>query len=186
MSRRLVKTSKFLSLILRHRPELLGLSLEAGGWLDVEQLLAAAKAHNKELDRELLEEVVCKNNKKRFAFNAEKTKIRASQGHSVDIELGYRAQAPPEILYHGTAQHFLDNILKEGLLKMDRHQVHLSADISTAENVGRRHGKLVLLVVQAQKMQAAGYAFYQSANGVWLTDTVPPEYLQLWAGGPSA
>ena len=179
MNRRIVKTSKFLSLILRHRPELLGLSLEAGGWLDVEQLLAAAKAHNKDLDRELLEEVVCKNNKKRFAFNAEKTKIRASQGHSVAIDLGYTAQIPPQILYHGTAQRFLANILSEGLLKMNRHQVHLSADVATAETVGRRHGKLVLLVVRAQEMQAAGYAFYQSDNGVWLTEAVPPQYLSL-------
>lgn len=171
------KISKFLSLVLRHKPETIGLELDENGWANTADLLQKLKKNNKEISLKTLQEVVATNNKKRFAFNEDGSKIRASQGHSIQIDLGYTASIPPTTLFHGTATRFLESIKKGGLIKGSRHQVHLSKDLETATNVGGRHGKVVVLEVAAGKMQAAGFEFFVSENGVWLTDHVPVEYL---------
>jgi putative RNA 2'-phosphotransferase len=176
--KQIVKTSKFLSLVLRHRPEVIGINLDAHGWVDVNELIDKSNANGREMNFELLQAIVKNNNKKRFAFNEDLTKIRASQGHSVEIELGYLPCNPPNILYHGTATRFIDSILKNGLIKGNRHHVHLSKDKETASNVGRRHGKLVILEVDAKSMHEKGCHFYVSENSVWLTENVPSEYLK--------
>ncbi len=172
-----VKISKFLSYVLRHKPEAIGITLEDGGWINVDMLLQAVNATGKPLTRDMLEDVVRTNDKQRFAFSDDGTKIRASQGHSVRIDLGLRPLPPPDRLYHGTATRFLDSILSDGLQPQSRHHVHLSADEPTALRVGQRHGKPVILRVDAGVMHADGHAFFLSANGVWLTAAVPPAYL---------
>lgn len=177
--KQIVKTSKFLSLVLRHKPEVIGLKLDNEGWADVEDLIKKSNAEGRKINLELLKEVVRTNNKKRFAFNEDKTKIRASQGHSVEIDLGYLPTTPPDVLYHGTATRFLDSILKSGLIKGSRRHVHLSKDKDTASNVGQRHGKLVMLEADAKKMFEKGFEFYVSENGVWLTEAVPSEFLRV-------
>jgi putative RNA 2'-phosphotransferase len=172
-----VKTSKFLSLVLRHEPHKLGLTLDTAGWVSVSVLLDALQQHNRPLTRAQLEHIVVTNNKQRFAFSEDGQRIRANQGHSVEIELGYELAVPPAVLYHGTATRFLDSIRAQGLVKGARHHVHLSADEATARNVGTRHGKPVILIVQAAQMHEVGYDFFLSANGVWLTDHVPHSFL---------
>lgn len=174
-----VETSKFLSFVLRHQPESIGIQLDDQGWVDVEELLAAAGRHGRQLDRVLLERVVETNDKRRFAFSEDRLKIRANQGHSVEIDLGLVPVEPPDLLYHGTATRFLDSIRAGGLTSGERRHVHLSPDAETAVAVGRRHGKPVVLTVQAGRMHAAGHPFFLSANGVWLTDRVPTEYLLI-------
>ncbi len=178
----LVKTSKFLSLVLRHRPDKIGLTLDAQGWADVDELLRKANQHGVALTRDRLQQVVAQNDKQRFAFNADGTRIRASQGHSIQIDLGLEPIAPPQLLYHGTATRFLASIRQQGLVRGQRDHVHLSPDEATARKVGARHGEPIVLVVNAEKMHAAGFIFYRSANGVWLTDHVPVEYLNFPAG----
>ncbi len=175
------KTSKFLSLVLRHEPERIGLTLDAAGWAEVDALLTALRHHGHAITRAELEEVVATNEKKRFAFSDDGRRIRASQGHSVEVELGYAPQTPPEQLYHGTATRFVSSILAEGLIKGERQHVHLSADRDTALKVGQRHGQPALFIVNAVRMQAAGHAFFRSENGVWLTEHVPVEFLELQA-----
>ncbi|TGD80326.1 RNA 2'-phosphotransferase [Hymenobacter wooponensis] len=172
------RISKFLSLHLRHQPELLGVTLEAGGWVGVKALLAACARRGFPLTREQLEEVVTSSDKQRFAFDESGTRIRAQQGHSVPVELGLVAQVPPPKLYHGTVAAALPAIREQGLQKMQRHHVHLSPDVETARHVGSRRGRPVLLAVDAAALHAAGATFYQSGNGVWLTDEVPPQYLR--------
>lgn len=172
--------SKFLSLVLRHQPETIGIVLDEQGWVAVEELLQKLKAKGVQLDRNGLQQIVDTNNKKRFAFNEDGTKIRASQGHSLPVNLGYSETAPPAILYHGTAEKNLEAIRKEGLQKQKRHHVHLSGDPETAKTVGGRHGKPVVFEVAAGKMHEDGYRFFFSANGVWLTSGVPPQYLHLY------
>lgn len=172
-----VKISKFLSLVLRHQPSKIGLTLDSAGWVGVVELLAACKAHGVALTQTELESVVRNNNKQRFAFSADGLRIRASQGHSVEVELDYKAAAPPPILYHGTVDRFLTSIQANGLVKGKRHHVHLSADVKTAEIVGHRRGKAIVLEVLSGQMHEDGYEFFLSANGVWLTDMVPPKYL---------
>jgi len=171
------RISKFLSLILRHRPELIQLKLEPGGWVAVSLLLEKMAEHREGISLENLQLVVRKNSKQRFSFNLDGTKIRANQGHSVNIDLQLSAQSPPEFLYHGTAQSSLGSILKNGLDKRQRHHVHLSADTTTARQVGQRHGKAIVLKVLAQEMYQHGFDFYKSDNGVWLSDRIPPTYL---------
>ena len=171
--------SKFLSLVLRHKPETIGLTLDEGGWADVEQLMDRMSDNGTHLTFELLDEIVQTNDKKRFLFNEDKTRIKANQGHSIDIEHGFSPQVPPEILYHGTARRHADSILKSGLVKRQRHHVHLSADTDTALKVGQRHGKPVVFEVMSGLMHEKGMVFYCSENGVWLTDHVPPDYLKL-------
>jgi putative RNA 2'-phosphotransferase len=176
--RRLVRTSKYLSKHLRHRPERLDLTLDDGGWVGVDELLAACAAHGFALTRAELEEVVARNDKRRFAFDASGTRIRASQGHSLEVDLGLDAVAPPAELFHGTNERSVDDILRDGLDRRGRHHVHLSPDVATATRVGGRRGRPVVLAVDAARMAADGHAFYRSANGVWLTDAVPPGYLR--------
>lgn len=179
--KRLVKLSKYLSRHLRHQPRALGLTLEPGGWVAVETLLAAMARHGMTISRAELDEIVARNNKQRFAFDAMGERIRASQGHSVAVDLQLAPTAPPDTLYHGTARSVVDAILREGLRKMRRQHVHLSADIDTAVNVGGRHGAPAVLLVDAAAMARDGYLFYRSENGVWLTESVPPRYLRLLA-----
>jgi putative RNA 2'-phosphotransferase len=174
----MTKISKFLSLVLRHNPGAIGLHLDGQGWAEVEELLARATAHGNGFTLDELHEVVAGNDKKRFTLSEDGSRIRAAQGHSVKVELALPPASPPEILWHGTATRFLTSILHEGLTPQSRQHVHLSAEWATAVAVGRRHGKPVVLKVQAAQMAAAGFTFWQAANGVWLCDRVPPEYLE--------
>ena len=175
----LVSTSKFLSLVLRHQPDVIGLSLDAEGWADIDELIRLAQGH-KPLTRALIEAVVeNNNNKQRFAISDDGQRIRARQGHSIDVDLGFVPVTPPALLYHGTATRFVASIRREGLVKRSRQHVHLSADADTATNVGARHGTPAILVVHAAEMVAAGHAFYRSENGVWLTDAVPADFIDF-------
>lgn len=171
--------SKFLSLILRHSPETIGLQLDENGWADVTELITKAAAHRQVFDMATLEMVVAGNDKQRFAFNEDHTRIRANQGHSINVELNLVAQEPPEVLYHGTVAKFLQNIQQEGLLKMSRQHVHLSKERATAEKVGSRRGVPVILTVRSGQMFRDGISFYLSENGVWLTDAVPARYIEF-------
>ncbi|MFJ4469817.1 RNA 2'-phosphotransferase [Streptomyces sp. NPDC089424] len=175
--RRTVKVSKYLAKHLRHQPERIGLTLDEGGWIEIETLIAAATAHGFRFTREELDHVVAANDKKRFAV--EGTRIRASQGHSVQVDLGLPPATPPAYLYHGTVAASLDAIRAEGLRPMNRHDVHLSADRETATRVGARRGRPVVLAVDAGTMHDDGHVFHVSANGVWLTQGVPPQYLRF-------
>lgn len=171
--------SKFLSLILRHHPEVIGISLDAHGWADVHDLLTGINADpHRFITRPLLETIVAKDEKGRYSFNSDHTKIRANYGHSIPVDLELEAAIPPKILYHGTAQQFVSSISKQGLLPMDRLYVHLSIDIPTATKVAMRHGKPVIYQIHTQEMRADGYCFYQSPNGIWLTKRVPVKYLE--------
>lgn len=172
------RISKFLSLVLRHKPETIGLTLQEGGWAVVEELITKINQKGMSLDRELLQFIVDNNDKKRFAFNNDGTMIRASQGHSIEVDLNLLVATPPQVLYHGTAAHTVEAVLKEGLKKRNRHHVHLSAQRDTATSVGARHGKPILLEIDTVAMQAAGHVFYLSANGVWLADEVPPAFIK--------
>jgi len=176
---RLTQISKYLSKHLRHKPEQIGLVLEIGGWVEVDELLKACRTHQFPISYLELEEVVKTSDKQRFSFNETQTKIRANQGHSYPIDLQLKPIEPPHLLYHGTHQKALSSILKKGLLKQSRHHVHLSAEIATAIQVGQRRGKPVVLEIAAQTMYDQGYQFYRSDNGVWLVETVPPEYLNI-------
>ncbi len=173
------RLSKLLSLVLRHDPAHLGLTLDDQGWVSVDALLTQARAHQVPLTCEGLLHLVATNGKQRFRLSDNQQRIRASQGHSVAVDLGYVPVGPPAALYHGTAERNLHVVLAQGLLKMDRRHVHLSADSATARQVGSRHGAPVVLVVDTARMHADGHPFYQADNGVWLTDAVPPQYLRL-------
>src|SRR4051812_22596965 len=174
-----IKASKFLSLILRHEPERVGLTLGEAGWVSVEELLRAVNSHGLPLTLEQLQHIVAMSDKKRFAFSEDGLRIRANQGHSVEIDLQYSRQVPPELLYHGTATRFLDSIRQHGLQKMERHDVHLSAETKVTVQVGGRHGKPVLLTIKAGDMHRAGFVFRCSANGVWLVDHAPVEFIEF-------
>ncbi|WP_298313093.1 RNA 2'-phosphotransferase [uncultured Aquimarina sp.] len=171
--------SKFLSLILRHNPGKIGLKLDENGWADVGELISKANKHRNQLNTETLEEVVATNDKKRFAFNEDETKIRANQGHSIKVDLEYTPIQPPEFLYHGTVGKFREDIRRKGLLKMSRHHVHLSEELETAMKVGSRRGVPIILTVRSGDMHRDGIEFYQSDNGVWLTDSVATEYIEF-------
>jgi len=173
------RLSKFLSLVLRHNPQKIHLTLDSQGWADVDALLAGMRRAGFVIDRPLLERVVAENDKKRFAFSPDGKRIRASQGHSIQVDLGLTPVLPPDRLYHGTATRFLASILEKGLLPGSRSHVHLSPDLSTARLVGSRHGIPVIFAVRAQQMQQNGHLFYISENGVWLTGPVPSIYLDL-------
>ncbi len=176
----LKSTSKFLSLVLRHQPEVIGMQLDPEGWLPVDDLIAGANAHGHLLTQELLREIVATSDKQRFAFSEDGTRIRANQGHSVEtVDLNLSVSQPPNELYHGTVARFLDSIRSQGLIKGSRNHVHLSSDIETAMKVGGRRGKPVVLTVHAHQMHEAYYYFFLSANGVWLTDVVPPQFLRF-------
>jgi len=175
----LTRTSKFLSLVLRHEPEAAHVELDAHGWVAVEELLQGAQQAGVALDRNLLAEIVRTSDKQRFAFSADGMRIRANQGHSVPVDLQLAPGQPPETLFHGTASRFLPSIRTQGLRPGTRQHVHLSADVATATRVGQRHGNPVVLSVHAGAMYAAGHCFLQAANGVWLTGSVPPSHLSF-------
>ncbi|WP_030059910.1 MULTISPECIES: RNA 2'-phosphotransferase [Streptomyces] len=175
--KRLVKTSKMLSRILRHDPDRVGVTLDEAGWVRIDVLLAALRAKGNRLTRAELDHVVATNNKRRFGYSPDGLSIRANQGHTVAVDLGLAAAVPPHVLYHGTADRHLAAIFREGLRPMARQDVHLSADTETATGVGARHGRPVVLTVNAAAMTAAGHEFRLSENGVWLTGAVPPQYL---------
>ena len=175
----LIRISKTLSLVLRHQPETIGLTLDKQGWADVVMLIEKMNNGGFELNKGLLQQVIDTNNKSRFTYNDDKTKIRANQGHSIDVDLGYTAAVPPEFLFHGTGEKFIANIMHKGLLKINRHQVHLSSSKDTALKVGQRKGKPVILKIDALKMHHLGFTFFISPNNVWLTDHVPASYINI-------
>ena len=165
--------------MLRHQPEKIGISLDQAGWVSVTELLNACHAKGFSITRQELENVVRTSDKQRFAFSHDRQMIRANQGHSIAVKLDYQALAPPEVLYHGTAERFLDSIKAQGLLKGKRLHVHLSSDEATAIKVGSRHGKPVVLLIESGRMYQDGLVFYRSANGVWLTEHIPPAYIKF-------
>ncbi|MCB1100329.1 MAG: RNA 2'-phosphotransferase [Verrucomicrobiae bacterium] len=171
------RISKRMSLVLRHRPDVAGLVLDEAGWVEVEALMSAFRDSGLKVNRETIEEVVATNDKKRFEFDETGKRIRARQGHSVDVALGYEAQVPPDVLLHGTAESNLGSIMARGIQKVKRHAVHMSTDAGTMLAVGARHGKAVLVEIDAAAMHAAGHQFYVTGNNVWLTDEVPPHFL---------
>lgn len=173
------KLSVFISLILRHKPETIGISLDEHGWACVEELINGINNAGKVINMEILEEIVATDNKKRYSFNEDKTLIRANQGHSVSVDVELKEQQPPEFLYHGTATRFLENIMSQGIKSMSRLYVHLSKDIETAKLVGKRHGEIVVLKVNTGKMYRDGIKFYLSENGVWLTKYVESKYFEI-------
>lgn len=172
-----VRISKFLSLVLRHQPEKIGLTLDPQGWVEVDELLAKAQQAGVPVNLDVLQAVVETNDKKRFAFSEDGRRIRAQQGHSVEVELGLAPAVPPEELFHGTADRFLEPIRAQGLVAGKRQHVHLSPDEETAVKVGQRHGRPVVLRVLAGRMHQDSFPFYLSGNGVWLTEVVPARYL---------
>ena len=173
----LKSTSKYLSLILRHKPEAAGITLDEHGWADVEKLIAGVRK-SRPFDRETLEKIVANDEKQRYSFNTDHSLIRANQGHSIPVDVELPVAEPPEILYHGTGEKYAASIDAQGLLPKNRLYVHLSGDTETAEKVGIRHGKPVIYRVLSGQMARDGFIFYRSVNGVWLTKTVPPVYLQ--------
>lgn len=177
MDHDLIKLSKFISRVLRHRPQAIHLTMDAQGWVSVKELLQNANRQGIPLTQENLQQIVEQNDKRRYALSEDGMRIRASQGHTISVDLGLTSQTSPAKLFHGTAQQFLDSIRQKGLIPGKRNHVHLSKDVETALNVGRRHGQAVVLTVKAEEMAQAGYAFYLSENGVWLTEVVPVMYL---------
>ena len=178
MEPHLVKKSRFLSLVLRHRPEEVGVELDPEGWIEVDVLLRAINRVRYGFTHECLREIVEQNDKQRFAFSPDGSRIRASQGHSVNIDLNLEPRTPPEFLYHGTAEHNLDSIRRRGLNRGGRNHVHLSPDETTAQKVGSRHGSPHVLQIRSGQMAADGFVFYLSDNGVWLTSEVPSKYIE--------
>lgn len=170
--------SKFMSLVLRHAPDTIGITLDAQGWVDVDELLERSAGHGQAFTREELDTVVSTSDKQRFAFSADGCRIRANQGHSIAaVDLGLAPAEPPPVLYHGTADRFLASIAAEGLRPGSRNHVHLSPDPVTGTTVGKRHGRPVVLVIDTAAMHSAGYPFFVSDNGVWLTAAVPPAFI---------
>jgi len=179
MTGRAVSKSKLLSFVLRHDPGSFGLTLARDGWVEVDDLLRALAAHERPLTRAELEQIVRESDKQRFALSADGARIRANQGHSVDVELGYEPAPPPPLLFHGTVEKFLAAILREGLKRGERHHVHLSATPELALSVGARRGRPRLLEIDAAGMALAGHEFFCTPNGVWLTSHVPANFLHL-------
>jgi putative RNA 2'-phosphotransferase len=173
----LKETSKFISLILRHKPEAIGITLDEHGWANVDELIAGI-AKTQPIDMAMLEQIVAEDEKQRYSFNEDKTLIRANQGHSIPVDVELEEKEPPEILYHGTGAKYVSSIDEQGLMPKSRLYVHLSSDEDTAKKVGQRHGKPVIYVVKSGKMFCDGYRFYKSVNGVWLTKEVPLSYLE--------
>lgn len=183
MSDSLTGTSRFISLILRHKPEVIGITLDEHGWADVDDMIAGINQSGKyKIDRDMLDEIVRTDEKQRYSYNEDHTLIRANQGHSIPVDVELEKVEPPEFLYHGTGEKFTVSIDKQGLIPKSRLYVHLSPDEETAVKVGRRHGKPVIYLVRAGNMKRDGYAFYRSVNGVWLTKEVPVKYLRkkIW------
>lgn len=179
--RRLERISKFISMILRHRPEVIGITLDEHGWADVDELIKGINETGEEVkfSKDTLETIVKTDKKQRYSFSQDKTLIRANQGHSIPVDVELEKKEPPKVLYHGTGIKSVKAIQEQGLLPMERLYVHLSTDVETATNVGKRHGTPVIFQVNAEQMQKDGYDFFQSVNGVWLTKEVPTKYLEL-------
>lgn len=178
--------SRFLSLILRHKPEEIGITLDRAGWTRIDELLRALKTAGRPISREQLIAIVEENEKRRFTVSEDGAFIRAAQGHSIDVDLGLQPRKPPLLLYHGTARQSLDEIFSQGLQSMGRGQVHLSSFPTDAAEVGRRHGHAVVLEIMARRMHRRGFVFTRADNGVWLTEAVPASFLQFWSGGASS
>lgn len=172
------RIGKTLAYVLRHVPESIGITLDSGGWANIQELLAALNNHGTKIDRVLLESIIAQDSKQRYKISEDGQSIRASQGHSINVNLNLTLQDPPDVLYHGTASRFMDSIYRQGLIKMSRMYVHLSSNRATAQKVGERHGKPVILVIDSKRMVEAGIKFFLSDNGVWLTDHVPVEYFR--------
>ena len=175
----ITRVSKFISLVLRHKPESIGLNLDEKGWAETSELLEKMNQSGTNISLDMLNRIVETNNKRRFSFNEDKTKIRANQGHSINVDLELKQKIPPQFLYHGTATKFLDSILKEGIKKKERQYVHLSIDIKTAITVGQRHGEPKILIIHSEQMHGEGFNFYLSENNIWLTEHVPVKYIRL-------
>ena len=173
----LKETSKFISLILRHKPEAIGITLDEHGWANVDELIAGI-SKTQPIDMAMLEQIVAEDEKQRYSFNDDKTLIRANQGHSIPVDVELEEIKPPEVLYHGTGEKYVTSIDVQGLIPKSRLYVHLSSDEDTAMKVGQRHGKPIIYIVNSVKMFRDGYKFYQSVNGVWLTKEVPLSYLK--------
>jgi RNA:NAD 2''-phosphotransferase len=171
------ETSKFISLILRHKPEAIGITLDEHGWANVDELIAGI-SKTQPIDMAMLEQIVAEDEKQRYSFNDDKTLIRANQGHSIPVDVELEEKEPPEVLYHGTGEKYVDSIDIQGLIPKSRLYVHLSSDKDTAVKVGQRHGNPVIYIVNSGEMFRDGYKFYQSVNGVWLTKEVPLSYLE--------
>ena len=171
-----VKLGRFLSLVLRHEPGAVGITLDGNGWADVEELLSGVRRTGRQIDMDTLERIVRENNKQRYSFNEDHTKIRANQGHSIPVDVELKEAEPPQYLFHGTASRFLPAIRQDGIRKMGRQYVHLSADFQTAVAVGRRHGAPVVITVDTAAMARDGVTFYLSENGVWQCEYVSPKY----------
>lgn len=176
---RIRNISKLCSYLLRHKPEAAHLTIDENGWIKVDELLENCAKHHFEFSFEELHEVVISNDKKRFSFNEDQTEIRANQGHSVAVNVKLKAEKPPKTLYHGTAQKNLESILQKGIQKQNRLHVHLSSDLETAKAVGSRHGKPIILEIDAAIMYEDGIKFYLSENGVWLVDSILPNFIKL-------
>ena len=174
----LTDTSRFISLILRHKPEVIGITLDEHGWASVDELIAGV-SRTRDFNMALLEEIVRSDEKMRYSFNNNKTKIRANQGHSVPVDVELAERTPPPLLYHGTGEKYVDSIEKTGLIPKTRLYVHLSGEYETAKRVGARHGNPVIFKVDTARMAKGGYKFFVSSNGVWLTKSVPSEYLEI-------
>lgn len=179
--RRLERLSKFISMILRHKPEVIGITLDEHGWADVDELIKGINETGEEVEfnKTTLEKIVKTDKKQRYSVSQDKTLIRANQGHSIPVDVELEKKEPPKILYHGTGVKSVKAIQEQGLLPMERLYVHLSTDVETATNVGKRHGTPVIFKVNTEQMQKDGYDFFQSVNGVWLTKEVPAKYLEL-------
>ena len=171
--------SKFLSLVLRHKPEVIGLTLDKNGWADVEKLIEGSIGKGKDMDLPILEMIVATDEKQRYSFNEDKTAIRANQGHSVKVDLELEPVKPPKILYHGTVDRYIESIMRKGLEPQSRNHVHLSETEETAFDVGERRGDSIIFKIFAGAMYRDGYHFFQSANGVWLVQHVPNKYLDI-------
>lgn len=177
MNNKIKQTSKFLSLLLRHQPDTIGLTLDGSGWANIKELIMLSNENKQTIDLSLIQQVVATNDKQRFSISEDGQFIRANQGHSISVDLELEPVLPPSILFHGTATRFVDSIFEQGLTKSKRQHVHLSATKETAITVGQRHGKPAILMVAAQQMHEQGYLFFQSKNGVWLTDHIPVNFL---------
>jgi len=176
----LKKTGIFISLILRHKPDVIGISLDEHGWANVQELINGINKTGKfSIDMSMLEEIVRTDNKQRYSFNEDRSKIRANQGHSINVDVELKEAVPPEILYHGTGEKYVDSINAEGLKPKSRLYVHLSKDVETAVTVGSRHGKPIVYTIASGEMYRHGHTFYLSENGVWLTKNVPIDFMKI-------
>lgn len=172
-----IALGRFLSLVLRHQPQAAGITLDQGGWANIDELMEGVRVTGRKIDRETLERIVRENNKKRYTISEDGQRIRANQGHSLAVQLDLQQMTPPPVLYHGTVRRFLDSIQKQGITRQQRQYVHLSPDVATARQVGSRHGTPVVLVIDAAAMHKDGLPFFQAANGVWLCQHVPWKYV---------